>query len=419
MRNSRFEELVTETMPEGIWRDLRGTTTRRDPDFEIEITGIERVVIDGNYPWNLLKVETDAGVYGIGEAHPGPVGEYIEFLEPALVGENPLDVDRLVSHMTQVLSNLGGSLGFSQAAVSGIEIALWDLAGKFLDVPAYQLLGGKYRDSIPVYVDCHAGEHVQDSHDLDPRELYSPESYADAAEEVIADGFDALKFDLDIGFGEEDTATRRLTNDAIQHKVDIVDAVRDRVGPDPLVAVDLHWNFSLETATRLVTKLDPYDLAWVEDPSPTENVETYRQLTERTETPILTGENLTRVDGFLPYLTNHAVDLISPDVIKCGGMLELKKIATVAEAFDVPVVPHNLASPIGTIAAAHACASVPNAFALEWHARDLDWWAEMVTDESIIEDGEFVVPDEPGLGVEPDPDTLAENLAEGEELFDL
>lgn len=163
MSRQYFDELVNEMLPEGIWRDLRTDSERhRAPEHDVRTTAIERVV-DGNYPWNLLKVETDAGEYGLGEANPGPVSEYVDYLEPALVGENPLDVDRLVEHMTQLLSNLGGTEGYSQAAVSGIEIALWDLAGKLLDLPAYQLLGGKYRDEVRVYVDCHAGEHVGDA----------------------------------------------------------------------------------------------------------------------------------------------------------------------------------------------------------------------------------------------------------------
>lgn len=427
MTKNHFDELVNEMLPEGIWRDLRTTgEQRRAPERQVEITAIKRVIVDGNYPWNLLKVETDSGEYGLGEANPGPVGEYIDYLEPALVGENPFDVDRLVEHMTQLLSNLGGTEGYSQAAVSGIETALWDLVGKLCNLPVYQLLGGKYRDNVQVYVDCHAGEHVGDAvargreGDIEPEELYDPKAYAAEAREVVDDGFSALKFDLDVPYGQEDTAFRRLSNDAIDHKVDIVEAIREEIGYGPMLSVDLHWNFTVETARRLLPKLEPYDLAWIEDPVPPENVDVHRKISESTSTPILTGENLTRVEGFLPYLVDQAADLLSPDIQKCGGLLEFRKIATVADSFNVPLVPHNLSSPVGTMATAHACATVPNAFAMEWHAREVGWWDDFVTqDRPIIEDGSIAIPEKPGLGIELNDAELAARVSDDQELFSL
>ncbi|QLG29440.1 mandelate racemase/muconate lactonizing enzyme family protein [Halorarum halophilum] len=401
------------------WRDLRADGLRRDPERDVEITDVECVVVEGNFPWNLIKVSTDADEYGLGEAFPGPAGEYIEFLKPGLVGENPLDVDRLVEHMTQLVSGLGGSLGYSQAAVSGIEIALWDVAGKVLDVPVYQLLGGKYRDAVRIYADCHAGENLAAAAEADPRDIYTPESYADVAREVIDEGFDALKFDLDVKIEDADTATRRLSNGAIQHKIDVVDAVREEVGYDPTLGFDLHWNFTVETATKLARGVEEYDLDWIEDPVPPENVDAHRKVTESTSTPVLAGENLTRVEGFLPFLTEQAVDVVAPDIQKCGGLLELRKIATVADAFDVPVAPHNISSPVGTMASVHACATVPNAFALEWHAREVDWWDDLHTGDPLIVGGEIQVPEEPGIGIDLDAEVVTEHAAPGEDVFDL
>jgi len=416
---SKYRELVAD-MTGGVgWRDLREGDMRRDPDRDVEITGIESAVVEGNFPWNLIKVETDAGAYGVGEAFPGPAGEYVEFLEPGLVGQNPLDVDRLVEHMTQLLSGLGGSLGYSQAAVSGIEIALWDLAGKLTGLPVYQLLGGKYRDAVTIYADCHAGEALAAAPDADPREIYTPEAYAAVAREVVDEGFGALKFDLDVNVGDADTATRRLSNDAIEHKVEIVDAVRAEIGADPTLGFDLHWNFSVETATKIARRVEAYDLDWLEDPVPPESAETHRKVTESTATPILAGENLTRFEGFVPFLTDQAVDIIAPDIQKCGGLLELRKIAALADAFDTPVAPHNISSPVGTVASVHACATVPNAFALEYHAREVDWWEAMHTGDPLIVDGEIAVPEAPGLGIALDPDVVSEHLAPGEELFAL
>ena len=416
--DSKYRQLVAE-MKGGVgWRDLRAADQRRDPDRDVAITDIRTAVVEGNFPWVLVRVETDAGEYGLGEAFPGPASEFVEFLRPALVGQNPLDVDRLVEHMTQILSGLGGSTGYAQAAVSGVEIALWDVAGKVTGLPAYQLLGGKYRDAVRIYADCHAGEHLAVVATADPREAYAPEAYAATAAAVVDEGFDALKFDLDVRVEPADTATRRLSNAAVEHKVNVVEAVRDAVGPAPDVGFDLHWNFSVETATKVARRLEPYDLAWLEDPVPPESPETHRKVTESTSTPILAGENLTRVEGFVPFLTRQAVDVIAPDIQKCGGLLEFRKIATLADAFDVPVAPHNISSPVGTMASVHACAAVPNAFALEWHAREVDWWDEMRDgDGPLIEDGRIQVPERPGIGVELDPDVVEAHLAPGETLF--
>lgn len=401
------------------WRDLSQGGTNRAEARDVEITDVECAIISGNFPWNLIKVCTDAGEYGIGEAFTGPAGEYVEFLRPGLIGENPYDFDRLVEHMTQLVSGLGGTQGYSQAAVSGIEIALLDVAGKLFGLPVYQLLGGKYRDSVQIYADCHAGEALSDMAAADPREIYSPESYAEVAETVIDEGFSAIKFDLDVKIEDSDTASRWLSNAAIEHKVEIVRAVRDAIGPDTILGFDLHWNYDVPTASRLAQKLEPFDLAWLEDPVPPDSVDAHQKVTESTTTPVLSGENVIRLEGFVPYLTAQAVDIIAPDLQKTGGLQEFRKIAALADAYNTPIAPHNISSPVGTMASVHACATVPNAIALEWHAREVDWWDDMHTSDQLIEDGQITVPEEPGLGISLDPDVLQANLPPGEELFEL
>ncbi|XVH33406.1 mandelate racemase/muconate lactonizing enzyme family protein (plasmid) [Haloferacaceae archaeon DSL9] len=420
MSESKYRQLVAD-MKGGIgWRDLRVDDDRRSPERDVSITGIDCVVVEGNFPWNLIVVHTDTGEYGIGEAFTGPAMEYVEFLEPGLVGQNPLDVDRLVEHMTQLLSGLGGTAGYSQAAVSGIEIALWDIAGKTTGLPIYQLLGGKYRDEVTIYADCHAGEALAGATKLDPKEIYSPEAYAKEAREVVDEGFSALKFDLDVRVEPADTATRRLSNGAIDHKVAIVEAVRDEIGYEPTLGFDLHWNFSVETAKKIARRLEPYELDWLEDPVPPESPETHREVGEGSSTPILAGENIVRLEGFVPFLTAGALDVIAPDIQKCGGLLEFRKIAALADAFGVPVAPHNISTPIGTVASAHVAATVPNAFALEYHAREVPWWDELHTnDEPLITNGTIDVPEEPGLGIDLNVETVNEHLAPGQEPLSL
>lgn len=420
MSDSKYRHLVTD-MKGGIgWRDLRVDEQRRDPDRDIEITEIDCVVVEGNFPWNLIVVHTDADVYGLGEAFTGPASEYVEFLEPALVGQNPCDVDRLVEHMTQVLSGLGGTAGYSQATVSGIEIALWDILGKVTGLPVYQLLGGKYRDEVTIYADSHAGDALAAGTERDPKEIYSPEAYAKEAREVIDEGFDALKFDLDVKVAPADTATRRLSNDAIEHKVAIVEAVREEIGTEPILGFDLHWNFSVETASKIARKLEPYDIDWLEDPVPPEQPETHREVKEASATPILAGENIVRLEGYVPFLTEQAVDVIAPDIQKCGGLLEFRKIAALADAMGVPIAPHNISTPIGTMGSVHVSASVPNVFALEYHSREVSWWDDLHTlDEPLISDGTIDVPERPGLGVDLDLDTVNDHLAPGQEPLDI
>jgi len=401
------------------WRDLRMDEARRPAGRDLEITGLETMALQGNFTWGLVKVETDADHHGIGEVFVGQ--EALDILERdahLVVGENPLDVDRLSEHVEQNRTAMG-TMG--QAAFSALETALLDIKGKVLDVPVYELLGGKYRDSVRVYCDAHGGASLGRAGTRDPREVYTPESYAETAREVVSEGFDALKFDLDVRTHRDvDTAARRLDNAAIEHKISLIEGVREEIGYAVDLAVDLHWNFTAETAMRLAEKLDPYDLAWIEDPVPPKRTEAHRRVAEATSTPILTGENTVTVDGFNDLVTEDALDIAAPDVNRCGGLWELRKIATVCDLYGVPLAPHNIASPVGTIGGAHAMAAIPNVIALEYHARDVPWWDDLVTrtGESgpVIEDGTIDVPEGPGLGIEIDPDVAAEHLTDDSEL---
>jgi L-alanine-DL-glutamate epimerase-like enolase superfamily enzyme len=402
------------------WRDLTMDEQARPPERDIEITGLETMALQGNFTWGLVKIETDTDHYGIGEVFVGQ--EALDILERdahLVVGENPLDVDRLGEHI-EANRTATGTMG--QAAFSALETALLDIKGKILDVPVYELLGGKYRDEVRVYCDTHGGESLGQAQKQDPQDVYTPESYARAASEVVEEGFDILKFDLDVRTHREvDTAARRLDNAAIEHKASLIEGVREEIGYGVDLAVDLHWNFTAETAARLIEKLEPYDLAWIEDPVPPKRIEAHRRITESTTTPILTGENAVTVDGFNDLVTEDALDIAAPDVNRCGGLWELRKIATVCDLYGVPIAPHNIASPVGTIGGAHAMAAIPNVIALEYHARDVPWWDDLVTRTGdsgpVIEDGTIDVPEGPGLGIEIDPDVAERYLTDDSELF--
>ncbi|WP_323174480.1 mandelate racemase/muconate lactonizing enzyme family protein [Natrialba sp. PRR66] len=393
-----MRDLSAETM---------GLSASRGPR-DVEITDVQTTVVEGNYPWTLVRVYTDAGLVGNGESYWGAgEQEIIERVAPFIEGENPLDIDRLYEHLVQKLSGEGSISGKAISAISGIELALHDVAGKILEVPAYQLLGGKYRDEMRIYCDCHTEDEAD------------PDACADEAERVVDElGYDALKFDLDVPSGhEKDRANRHLRGPEIEHKAEIVEKVTERVGDRADAAFDCHWSFSTGSAHRLAERLEEYDVWWLEDPVPPENHDVQREVTQRTTTPITAGENVYRDHGQRRLLQEQAVDIIAPDVPRVGGMRQSRKIADLADLYYIPVAMHNVSSPIGTMASIHVGAAIPNALAVEYHSYELGWWSDLV-EEDIIHEGYAEVPEKPGLGVTLDLDAVSEHLAEGETLFD-
>jgi len=404
-------------------RDYSNHTANRDPARDVQITDIKTSVVDGNFEWNLIKVETDAGITGIGESYRGGgIPELVEYTKRFLIGENPLDVERLVRYICQEMSGHGGTTGKVVTAASGIEVALWDVAGKLLDLPVYQLLGSKYRDEVRIYCDCHAGEAyaVEDGAtayaDI---EAYSPAAYAAEAARVTDMGFTALKFDLDLpADNDPDPYNGRLTNSAIEKKREIVEAVREEIGYDVDLAFDCHWDYSVESAKRLAYELEGYDLMWLEDLVPPENMDAQKEVTSATRTPVATGENRFRVFELSELIYEHGVDIITPDPTTVGGLAETMRIADRAEENYMPMSPHNVCSPVGTMACVHLGAATPNFDLLEYHALEVDWWDDMlVRDEPLIQDGCIEVPEAPGLGIELNEDVVEEHRLAGTSGF--
>ena len=398
-------------------RDYSDRVENRESDRDVEITDIKTCVVEGNFEWNLITVETDAGVTGIGESYRGGgVPELVEYTTRFLVGENPLDPERLFRLIVQEMSGHGGTTGKVVTAASGIEVALWDAAGKILDLPVYQLLGSKYRDEVRMYCDCHAGEAyaVEDGATAyADAEAYSPEAYAAEAARVTDMGFDAIKFDLDLpDDNENDPFNGRLSNGAIERKREIVEAVRDEIGYDVDLAFDCHWDYSVESAKRLAHELEEYKLMWLEDLIPPENTSAQIEVTKATDTPVATGENRFRVHELTDLIYDHGVDIVTPDPTTVGGLAETTRIADRAEENYMPISPHNVCSPIGTMACVHLGATIPNFDLLEYHALEVDWWDDLTErEEPLIRDGVIEVPETSGLGVE-----LDESVAEKHRL---
>ncbi|HDN62679.1 MAG TPA: mandelate racemase/muconate lactonizing enzyme family protein [Candidatus Bathyarchaeota archaeon] len=345
------------------------------------------------YPWVFVEVCTDEGISGFGESTPREgVFEAISEVGKSIVGEDPLNVTLLF----EKVSRRGVPLPF----ISGIEIALWDILGKRLNEPIYQLLGGKCRDRVRVYVDgFFRGAE------------YRPEDYARKTEEVVNEGFTALKMDVDGPLPSMHRISRQPDKSDINLTVDIVAAVRKAIGHDRDLAVDTHGEFNLPTIIELIRKLEPYDLMWIEDPVPLHggNVKTMAKVTSLSRTPICSGETLTRPQ-FRELLELQAADIIMPDVTYVGGIMELFKTAAMADTYHVPVAPHNMYGPIATMASVQVCACIPNFMILEFQWADVPWRDKILNEPIPVKRGYIEVPDKPGIGVEVNKEELNKHL---------
>jgi L-alanine-DL-glutamate epimerase-like enolase superfamily enzyme len=351
----------------------------------------------------LLRLDTNQGISGYGEVRDGASPTYALLLKSRLLGKNPCDVDRLFRKVVQF-----GHHARQAGGVSGVEMALMDLAGRAYGVPAYALAGGRFRDRVLCYTDTPS--------DPDPDEL------GRRLLERRARGFQFLKMDVGIDLlrdkpgalvappGALDSQWTmhpftgiQLTERGVRALAEYVGAVRERVGYDIPLAADHFGHIALDSCIRLGRALEPFTLAWLEDLLPWRLTEQWRHLTASIATPTCTGEDIYLAAGFRPLLERGAVRIIHPDPATSGGILETKRIGDLAEQHGVPMALHMAATPVATLAAVHIAAATANFLALEHHAADLPWWSDLVTGlpSPLIEaDGHIAVPDGPGLGFE-------------------
>jgi L-alanine-DL-glutamate epimerase-like enolase superfamily enzyme len=250
-------------------------------------------------------------------------------------------------------------------------------------------------------------------------DAYTVEGYADEAERVADMGFTALKFDLDQPFDNRpDPYNGRVQNAAIERKVETVEGIRDRIGYDIDLAFDIHRDYTMDSAKRVAQKLEPYDLMWLEDVVPPENMGAQREVNRSTDAPLATGENRFRVHEFKDLLYDFGVDVITPAPTTCGGLAESKAIANRAEENYIAFSPHNVCGPIGTMACVHLGAAVPNFSVLEYHSLEVDWWDDLHDrDEDPIQDGYIEVPEQPGLGIGLDESVAREHIHDPGTMF--
>jgi galactonate dehydratase len=357
-----------------------------------------------------VRVYTDQGVIGLGEGTDAVQGgaALVRSFRRFLIGQDPLNVDYLFERIRTGGIFAGAQGGQYIAALTAVEIALWDIAGKALGLPIYQLLGGKMRDKIRVYCD---------SQTEDPKDPEAPQKLG-----MIKDmGFTAIKIDIDEANDPMrwDKVNWTASNGEIDNMIEKIRFVREFFPKRVDMAVDMHGRYDGTTGKRVAKEAEPFKLLWLEEPVPPENIDAMRDIRASTSTPICCGENLFLRHGFVELLHKRAVDIIMPDFQKCGGLLEARKISDMAHAYYVPVAPHCVVSPIGVMASAHVCAAIPNFLVLEWHwIQRMPLWRGFVKEGEIIEKGFITPTDRPGIGVEMNEEVARKAQIQGTPWFE-
>lgn len=361
----------------------------------MKITGLRTSVVKVTRrgDWVFVRVDTDEGITGIGEASQSgndtlALGA-LRQMEDRLIGQDPFRIGTIwrdLAHPGGVFSGRGGRA--VQTALSAVEQALWDILGKALGVPVHTLLGGRLRDRIRLYANVNRGTWDR-----------SPEGFAESARRAVREGFAAVKcapFD--------EVHRRNLDRVDLRRSIDVglerLRAVREAVGEDVDVLVDCHGRFTRYLARRVAQEVEALDLFWFEEPVPCTQLQGLASVTAFTSLPVASGESLFGRESFWEMISTRAVDVLMPDVKHAGGIQECVRIAGLAEVMDLPVAPHNPSGPVSTAVSVHLCAVIPNFLILEYAWGEVPWRGELVTPSENIVDGYLDVPTAPGLGIE-------------------
>ena len=386
----------------------------------MKITDIKTYVVkvsdrSSPWPWLFVEVETDEGITGLGEAtdtHAAPaLITAFETIKPMIVGVDPANIEEVWQRIFHTFSNINGR-GFTSHLVSAIDIALWDIRGKALGQPVYQLLGGPVRDRVPLYT------HIQDQ-----RQASGPQDAYDRTKQVIAEGFTAIKtdpFNLQRRSGPDHWGADKielLSPEAIREAVDWMDAVRDAAGPDAELMVDAHARFDTASAIAAGRALEHVNRVWYEEPVPPQNHEALRQVRENTNIPLCMGErHFTRYD-YVPLFENRLVDYVMPDILWTGGISEMKRIGSMAEAYYVRIAPHDAMGPVSIVSGFHCSMTMPNLYRLECLHTWFDDFSKIL-DPMFKYEGDCILPsDEPGLGIALNHEVLEQYIVDPESFL--
>jgi L-alanine-DL-glutamate epimerase-like enolase superfamily enzyme len=415
--NLSFEDRVARTT---------GGVRRFSAPSDLKITDMRYAVVQNVGRTAILRIDTNQGIYGLGEVRDGADERYALMLKSRILGQNPCNVEMIFKMIRQF-----GGPSRQAGGVCGVEIALWDLCGKAYNVPAWQLLGGRYRDKIRLYADTP--------------EAQSPEEQRKLIRYRLEDqGYTWLKMDLGIeeikdipgtlvnadywgprlsqwqgGYmsyaeTEHPFTQIQITDKGFEELGKIVDNVRSMVGYSIPLSTDHYGHFDLNNGIRLGRALEKYRLAWLEDIVSWELTDQWKTITDALETPTLTGEDIYLLKNFKPLIDTHAVDIIHPDLVSSGGLLETKHIGDYAEEHGIAMAMHQAGTPVSFMANVHCAAATQNFLALEHHSIDVPWWESLVktTDgRALITKGFANVPlAAPGLGIELNDEVVKQHL---------
>lgn len=433
-------------MAENYEQTLAHVNTYSKPS-ELRITDMRFVdIVGAPMHCTLLRIETNQGITGYGEVRDGASKLYAQMLKRFLIGENPCNIDKIFRRIKQY-----GGQSRQAGGVCGVELALWDIAGKAYGIPVYQMLGGKFRDKVRMYCDT----------DVDGKDTGLNMGEA-LKMRVKKHGYTMLKMDLGInqlwdvegglcapvGFLEQYAYTAKMAREAKQkgdkaaarwwanrnydqnniahpftgihitkkgfdYLENYVKEVRSVIGYEIPLSIDHFGHIGVEDCIKLANRLEDYNMCWLEDMIPWQLTDQYVRLHNASTTPIATGEDIYLLENFKPLLDNRAVSIIHPDILSSGGIYETKKIGDYAEECGVAMALHMAETPVACLAAVHVAAATNNFLGLEFHSNDVDWWSDMVkdTEKPRIVDGFMAVPEKPGIGIdELDDEVLAAHI---------
>lgn len=351
----------------------------------MKVTDVKTFVVDCfRTNWVFVKVYTDAGIDGVGEAtleykEKALLGA-VEHIKEYLIGKNPLEIEKHAHDIYRDAYWRGGPVLMS--ALSAVETALWDILGKTLGVPVYQLLGGKYHDKVRIYVNgWFAGAKT-------------PEEFAQKAKIAVARGVTAMKWDP---FGK---SFMNISNQDLSTALDCVGAVRDAVGDKIDLLIEGHGRFNVTTGIKIAQELAQFKPMFFEEPVPPDSIDALKAVREKSPVAISAGERLYSRHDYQPLFEKRAADYVQPDISHAGGIMELKKIAAMAETYYIPFAPHNPSGPIANAATLQLAACCPNFCILEIMYSDVEWRKDVTNESLSYQNGYLTIPDRPGLGIE-------------------
>jgi L-alanine-DL-glutamate epimerase-like enolase superfamily enzyme len=381
---------------------------------ELKITDLRVATLRGvPFTSPLIRIDTNQNIYGLGEVRDGASKNYALMLKSRILGENPCNVDKVFRKIKQF-----GNHARQAGGVCAVEMALWDLAGKAYNIPAYQMLGGKFRDKVRCYADT----------DMSP----DPKVFAGRLKERMDRGFTFLKMDLGVQLVQKTPGTVtspkevelrmlehpftgiEITDKGIAMMADYVAQVREVIGMEIPLAADHFGHVGVNSCIRLAKALEKHNMAWLEDMVPWFYTDLQKKITDAVDAPILTGEDIYLKEEFAKLCDTHAVDMIHPDLASSGGLLETKKIGDYAEERGVAMAMHFAGSPVCGMANVHCAAATRNFLCLEIHSADVKFWDDLVTGvaKPIVQQGYIPVPETPGLGVTLNDEVCKQHLLE-------